>query len=638
MAKTISLKAGSSIFYGSVEYEVLESAGLTSIKVRDIANGQIRIISLKDVLSHSADAPSAPSTPLDCLSPENQIIALNEFETIKDAVLNKLTRKEVEELAEKHNVHWTTIYRKIRKYDETSSPASLVPKTHNRGGKGQHRIELAVEDIIRLHFEEIFKTKKVDITKLSIVSLYRDIKAKCKSLKLKNPAWGTIDDRLEKFFLEKKLERKHGRKKVSRRVTAEGTFPNARFPLDVVQIDHTPLDIILVDEEYREAIGRAILSIAIDVFSRIILGFSISLDHPSIFSVGQLLTHCILPKDSFLDKLGVDAKWDFFGMMRTINMDNAGEFRSEEFIPFQNEYLVEISWRPIGGPEYGGHIERLAKTLNDKIHDEPGSTFSDINTRGDYDSEGNACYTVDEIERWLTHLITRIYHEETHSALSMSPRLKYEMGILGDENTNTIGIGLPDIVEDQERLELFLLPSEERTIQRQGVELDKILYFHDILRHWVGKKDENGKACKYMFKRNPRDISQLYFFDPNRQEYFAIPYRDLTRPPISLWDLEASKKRCKEKGINGPDEQQIFDAYADLREIREESLTKTKRARREREAAKRRSKGSPTGKFNAGNPIAAPEVSVDTVVDIEDFYDDATLLDGVMVKKTTREE
>lgn len=635
MARTISLKAGSTIFYGTVEYEVLESAGLTSIKVRDVANGQIRIISLGDVLSHSVDAPAPPSTPLDCLSPEKQTIALKEFDSIKEALITSLSRKEIEELAKKHNVHWTTIYRKIRKYAETGSPASLVPKTGNRGGKGQRRVEPAVDDVIRLHFEEIIKSKKVDITKVTVKSLYRDIKAKCRNLKLKPPAYGTVDNRLEAFILEKKLERRRGRRKVSRRVTAGGEFPNANFPLDVVQIDHTPLDIILVDEKYREPIGRAILSIAIDVFSRVILGFSISLDHPGIFTVGQLIAHCILPKDHFIEKLGVEAKWDFFGMMRTLNMDNAGEFRSEDFIPFQAEYNVEISWRPVGTPEYGGHIERLAKTLNDKIHDEPGSTFSDINARGDFDSEGTACYTIDEIERWLTHLITRIYHEEKHSSLGMSPRQKYELGILGDENT--VGIGLPDIVEDQERLELFLLPSEERTVQRHGVELDKIIYFHDILRHWVGKKDERGKARKYMFKRNPRDISRLYFFDPDRQEYFAIPYRDLTRPPISLWDLDASKKRCKEKGINDPDEQQIFDAYADLRAIREESLAKTKRARREREAEKRRRKGSPTGKLNAAAPVAAPKVSSNSVIDIDDFYDDATLLDGVSVKKTIRE-
>lgn len=637
MAKIISLKAGSIIFCGAVEYEVMESAGLTSIKVRDVVNGQIRIISLENIQSHNAEAPSTPSTPLDCLSPEDQAIALKEYEKIKEAVQKYHTRKEIEELAAKHKIHWTTIYRKIRKYEVTSSPAELALKLHNRGGKGKPRIDQAVEDVIRLHFDGMTKSKKVDITKVSAKSIHWDIKVKCIVLKLAPPAIGTVTSRLVKYLKEKKLERKRGRRKKSRQLTAGGSFPNADFPLDVVQIDHTPLDIILVDAENREPIGRAFLSIAIDVYSRVVLGFCISLDHPSIFSVGQLLTHCILPKNSFLEKIGVDANWDFFGMMRTLNMDNAGEFRSEEFIPFQTEYNVEITWRPVATPEYGGHIERLAKTLNDKLHDEPGSTFSDINARGDYDSEGNACYTVDEIERWLTHLITRIYHEEKHSALGMSPRQKYEIGILGDEKT--VGIGLPDIVEDQERLELFLLPSMERTIQRQGVEYDKILYFHDILRHWVGKKDEHGKARKYTFKRNPRNISRIYFFDPDRKEYFAIPYRDLTRPPISLWDLKASKKRCKEKGINDPNEQQIFDAYADLRAMREESFAKTKQARREREAEKRRRKGSPTGKFNADTPVAIQKAPASSSSDIEeiDFYEDASLLEGVVVKKTTRE-
>lgn len=632
MARTISLKAGSLIFCGSVSYEVIGPVGFGMVKAKDLINGEIRILKLDD-LSSQSNEPPVPETPLDCFPPEQQAVALQRFAMIKPALQGSLSRKEVEELAAKHGVHYTTVYRLVHLFNETRSPASLIPKYNLRGGKGKHRIPKAVDDLIRHHFDSILASGLVDITKLSISSLRTDINKFCKAAGLKQPSWSTVETRLAAFIAEKKLARKKGRRRGARRPTAGGTFPDANRPLDVVQIDHTPLDIIIVDEKDRLPVGRAYLSLAIDVFSRLVLGFAISLDTPSIYSVGKLISHCILPKQRFLQEVGVEADWNAFGIMRTLFMDNAGEFRAEDFIPFQEEYLVEISWRPVATPEYGGHIERLAKTLNDQIHNEPGSTFSNIGIRGEYDSEGNACYTIDEIEHWLTVLITKEYHVKEHSELGMSPREKYELGILGDDRTP--GIGLPDIVEDQERLKLFLLPSFHRTVQRQGVELDKIVYFHDVLRNWVDTKDENGKARKFMFKRDPRRIAPLYFFDPTERRFVPIPYKDLTRPPMSVWELQASKRRCKEKGINDPNEAQLFEAHAERMGIREAAVAKTKQARREREAQRRRGKEAPVSEEFKRLP--PPPRRDESLEDVLSFYDDSSLLQGVVVKKSPTE-
>lgn len=644
MARTLSLKPGARVFCGTVEYEVIAASTLSSVSVKNVINGEIRVLPIADLKSHSSDTVPGPYTPLDCLTEKEQEFALKQFEKVKPAILKSMSRKEMEELAAKHGVHFTTIYRMRRKYAETMSPAALVSRIKNRGGKGKPRIDKAVDDVIKNHFQEICDAKQVDITKLSVKNLQREIKAKCTRLGLKPPVWRTVDDRLDSFIREKKLDARRKKKGGRSRTMAGGSFPDANWPLDVVQIDHTPLDIIIVDNEMREPIGKAFLSIAICVFSRMVVGFCLSLDSPSIYSVGRLIADCILPKTEFLKQVGVDAEWDVYGMMGTIALDNASEFRAESFVPFQEEYLVDFRWRPVATPEYGGHIERLAKTLNDMIHQEPGSTMGNIAKREGYDSEGHACYTIDEIEKWLTVLITKVYHVGEHSGLlthdgaKMSPQEKYRIGILGDDKTP--GIGVPDIVEDPERLRLFLLPSEYRTVQRKGIELNNIHYYHDMLRNLYGHKGEDGKAKKYLVKFDHRRISPIYIFDPGKKEYFAIPYRDLTRPPISHWELQASKKRCKEKGIDEPKEHQIFAAYSELREIREESVAKTKMARREKEAEKRRQKIDPVYAKQAHQNNIDSEKQDEAGgerFDTSSFYDDDSLLDGVIVKQSTRE-
>jgi putative transposase len=71
-------------------------------------------------------------------------------------------------------------------------------------------------------------------------------------------------------------------------------------PLDTVQIDHTLVDVMVVDHEHRRSIGRPWLTLAVDIASRAVLGFSISLENPSALSVSLVLSQAVLPKASWL--------------------------------------------------------------------------------------------------------------------------------------------------------------------------------------------------------------------------------------------------------------------------------------------------------------------------------------------------
>ena len=65
----------------------------------------------------------------------------------------------------------------------------------------------------------------------------------------------------------------------------------------------------------------------IDVYSLMVLGFSIYLEKPSAFTVGMAIAHAILPKENWLAGVGVQAEWPCWGKMRTIHCENAKEYR-----------------------------------------------------------------------------------------------------------------------------------------------------------------------------------------------------------------------------------------------------------------------------------------------------------------------
>jgi putative transposase len=70
--------------------------------------------------------------------------------------------------------------------------------------------------------------------------------------------------------------------------------------LEVVQIDHSPVDVIVVDEVHRLPIGRPWPTLAIDVATRVVVGFYVSLEAPSSTSVALCLTQAVLPKEFWL--------------------------------------------------------------------------------------------------------------------------------------------------------------------------------------------------------------------------------------------------------------------------------------------------------------------------------------------------
>ncbi len=366
---------------------------------------------------------------------------------------------------------------------------------------------------------------------------------------------------------------------------------HAEYPLMTAQIDHTLLDIILVDEKTRMPLKKPWITILIDVYSRMILGFYISFDAPGSYGTGRAIAHSILPKETYLAKMNVDTEWPCWGKMKTIHCDNAKEFKGKSLKKSALDYGINIVYRQVKVPEYGGHIERLMGTFATELIDLPGATKISKELRSEFIPEKNAAFTLNEFERWVTMFITHVYHKRIHSTISTTPQEKWLQGIRGDANTK--GIGIPERFTDARRIMLDFMPLIYRTVQRQGVMIDNIHYHGEPLYKWINSIDPNVKSRaqikrKFIFKQDPRDISRIYFLDPEIKTYFEIPYQNITGPPMSKWEFKHVVRDLKENGKE-VNEHEIFSAYNKLREHTDASIKKTKlqKLRNERSSKKK---------------------------------------------------
>jgi putative transposase len=281
-----------------------------------------------------------------------------------------------------------------------------------------------------------------------------------------------------------------------------------------------------------------------------------------------------LPKDAWLAARAIEGDWPVRGLLDRLHLDNAKEFHSEALRRGCEQYGITIDYRPVRTPHYGGHIERLIGTMMGKVHLLPGTTFSNVRIKGDNKPESTAAMTLDEVERWLGHAIVGVYHRELHRGIGTTPLGAWTRGLNGDEVTP--GRGEAQAVADPRRFLIDFLPLTRRLVRREGVFLHSIGYWSDVLRTWVGHE------AQMIVRYDPRDLSRIYLLGPDG-EYYDLAYRDLRRPPITLWEHRAALKRLREEGRAQIDEEAIFRAVETMRTIADSASVATKSARRQRE-------------------------------------------------------
>lgn len=81
---------------------------------------------------------------------------------------------------------------------------------------------------------------------------------------------------------------------------------------------------------------------------------------------------------------------------------------------------------------------------------------------------------------------------------------------------------------------------------------------------------------------DPRDLSRIYVEAPDHS-YVEVPYADIRRPPISVWELRAARRFLAERGETRRNQEQLFWAHDELTRIAAEAVTETRRVRRQRE-------------------------------------------------------
>ena len=465
-----------------------------------------------------------------------------------------LTQSHVERLARAANMSVPNLQRYRKRLAESELTTALVarspgfPPHGNRLQDEPHAVTLQV--IERLQRQD---------RRLRVIDVVAEIEQRCRELKIQPPHRRSIDRRIERFAPHL-VERRGGN--VERPSKEKPGHFTVRRPLDVVQIDHTNCDIMVVDDLYRQPIGRPVLSIAMDIATRCVLAFSVSFEAPSATTVAYLMTRVVASKAKWLADLGLESAWPMAGLPRSLHLDNATEFHSKALTRGCAEFGIQLIYRPPGRPHFGGHIERLIGTLMSRLKALPGATGSSVAQRKKRHPEQRAILTLRELETWLAIDMADRYHTSEHRGLPGATPL----GAWKAQTT------LAPPVKQLAAFNAAFLPAIGRTVRRGMIQFHHLHYWHAALAQFV------GRDRKIVVHFDPADMSKLFFVMPDKT-LLQIPYAQTHRPPVSLWEVLAANQYLRQTSKTMISEERLFKAIQSQRQIIEQASAKTKKAR-----------------------------------------------------------
>lgn len=377
-------------------------------------------------------------------------------------------------------------------------------------------INLRIDDIYIPIIKEVIENEYLTTKQVSKKSIYDSILVKCYLKNVDPLKMITVYKLIDRINPQIKAKMRNSKMASSIYDDIERGFSNedALYPLHVVEIDHTELDMDIIDDKTGYVIGRPWITLGIDVYSRTVWCLYVSFEPPSSNRVRKALQHGIFFKDS--KKYNTINNWDIFGIPNTIFLDNGPDFKSVEVKRMINETLrSHVKYRPVKTPRYGATIERLFGTINvEFIHRLDGTRKSNVNKLGEYNPEKEACLTLEDITELVTIYITDIYHFSGHRGLPIDediPMVRYIEGIKR--------VGYPEYIDKSEEdyYKVELMPTDMRPYTRDGVRLDNILYKSNDFSEFIGNRN-----IKYKIKYDIDDISKIYILNPKSNEYVEL--------------------------------------------------------------------------------------------------------------------
>jgi putative transposase len=349
----------------------------------------------------------------------------------------------------------------------------------------------------------------------------------------------TVGRHLRAISPRKRIEAAEGKRAAARAARQVNPVAPPANPLERVEIDHTLIPVIVVDERGMP-LGRPVLTFAVDVATRYPLGYSISFERFSYYAVAQCLYHAFRPKTGDRDRYGTEHEWLAYGIPFLLVTDNGREFRGKSLRAACKVLHIDLRHLPRFTPEMKGTVEEGIKRIKHALFFKlPGAVFRTLKELKGYDGVKNACLTLADLDRLVFYWFVDIYAETPHPALDNdTPAARWQT--LARDPYRFVR-RYPCHSDD---LRSFLNEVVERRISKSGIEIETLFYNTDALGD-LRLTLKEGETVAITIPSG--DIGAIRVRDPRTGEYLDVPaVAQHYASGLSRWTHRLLRKRCLE--------------------------------------------------------------------------------------------
>jgi putative transposase len=466
--------------------------------------------------------------------------------------------------------HWRTVWRWLGKAGEAPAASTFVD-AHSAKGNRTDRLDPRVREIVEQKIDEIFmKRPPVSVETLrDHVRVAIDDANKTLPVELACPTRTTLARSVTARPPRDVKAARFGEAAAAQEFDGVVTRKGPPRPLEVVELDHTKCDLFVVCDRTGLPIGRPTIAVAFDRCTRAPYGIYIGFDPPSVHTVMQCLRNGMLPK-TYIDRKVRDGewklsnRWSVCGKPKGLLLDRGLENLSDDLEDFAAEVGFHLQFAPRKTGKYKGGIERFLKTITKQLmHEQRGTTFSNVVERDDYDAAKNAVITYDDLVYALHRYLLDVYACRPHKGLRKIPAKYYE------EMVQKYPV---QPIEDIQKLNMLFGRIDDRTLERTGIVFQHIVYYSQELVALLADPEfrrlSPDRSIK--FRYDPGDLEFVRVYDPVRDTYLMVPAceRDADYVKgLSIWQHRLIVKHWNKRLREDADYGLISRAKVEIREL-----------------------------------------------------------------------
>lgn len=282
-------------------------------------------------------------------------------------------------------------------------------------------------------------------------------------------------------------------------------------PLERYEIDHTILDVVVIDDTSGMPLGRPTITLIVDSFSGYVAGFFISFWGAGLASALAALKVAIAPKDDVTADQGLSRPWLPYGIPMLIVADNGLEFHSPQFHAVAMHLGTDLEFCPTRQPWFKPVVERTFGTLNLYLP-ASGRVEKPRNNYLPLRADKTAAITFGALCRGILKAVVEILPLERNARTLCRPFDKFSEGMEG--------LLPPSLPTSTEELNLIVAQSGSATVNHEGVVKNHLRYNSDGLRDL---RRATGSNFSTAIKFDPNDIGKMYVKDPVSGAWLCVP-------------------------------------------------------------------------------------------------------------------